>query len=123
MRQADEKTRLIQDIRRHLPFVAMGHPALAEEIGRAMNMVEGRTSRPPLFAADQTRLAVGVEVEAPAYLDGTPRYGLIVQMGDEDDHAGRVLIYEGPHSEYPGWWNADYVHPLREPSREPGEEG
>lgn len=62
-----------------------------------------------LLAADQTKLGVGVEV---IVLEARRRrQGIVVQMGDEDDHPGCVLVWEGPDSEYPAWWSADYVVP------------
>lgn len=65
--------------------------------------------RDELFRTDQTTLAVGTEV----YFEvaGRRRYGVIVQMGDEDCRPGGVLVYEGPEHEYPAWWNAKIVYP------------
>lgn len=111
---ADEKAKLIGDIRRMLPLVAIDHPGLATEVGRAMDMVEGYRSLPIKFLAeDQTKLGVGVEVVVmEAYPGGKRRQGIIVQMGDEDIRPGCVLVWGGADAEYPAWWSADYVVPL-----------
>jgi hypothetical protein len=45
---AYEKAELVRDIRSRLPYVAVGHPDLARQIGRAMDLVEAEAPTLPV---------------------------------------------------------------------------
>lgn len=71
---ADEKAALIKDIRVRLPFLAIGHPDLAESIAVAMDAVETEQQRPKILATEMAEMA--------SYLWG------LVLMHHGPDHRG-----------------------------------
>jgi hypothetical protein len=73
----NEKATLIHDIRSRLPFVAVGHPDLAEEIGRAMDVVEAERPARPVIAAEMS--------DVTAYL-----WGLVLSFHGGPGHPGRA---------------------------------
>jgi hypothetical protein len=75
---SDEKTDLIADIRRRLPFVAMGHPALADEIGRAMDMVEAGES----FEARLANAMLEARAGASGDFDGAEQMRRTILMAE-----------------------------------------
>lgn len=76
MHPADEKAALVKDIRARLPYVAVGHPDLAESIAIAMDAVETETQQPKVLATEMA--------ETASYLWG------LVLMGHGPDHTEPV---------------------------------
>lgn len=68
---------------------------------------------PPLTGlVDPTATEVRVGALVRVIEGGHNRLGVIVQMGDEEDHPGRVLVHMADGPGYPCWWASWVVVPV-----------